>query len=709
VFITLPAFSLPVFTVTMSSVHRRDFNYDPLRREDIRLLALYPGPPDARLTGKLEHVQLDERIKYEALSYTWGEKESINQLHIGDFSITIKSNLDQALQRLRSKTDIRRLWIDAVCINQRDEVEKAQQIGLMGQIYNFATQVLAWLGEAPDEYVLDEINIMHIGYLAFPMYSDFPEERRKAESSKPSHTQQGVGRPGSGMLVPWWYMNIEETYWEQRIHANLWEWTVLFDKAQLKTKDPFGIVTLLESQWFERMWIVQEIVCAKKLILHIGSQSLQWDLLQRFSFLMRLYELVSYQLSDAVSERLERFVLPIMKIKHFHDHRIQHMDAKRAMDTWMEWLVSAQKRHCTRKHDHIYAFLSLLPAQVKVQIPVDYSMDLSNLYTFVARTALQHGSFRMLHSAGLWRRGLPAHGMDVSLFLDPPTFVPYFDGLGEVEEVGWLQTGYEQDSSEIEYHYLHEYRVDDKHITLKGNFMGIVVRAWSAKPEQVRVLEAGEGLDQYVVIRDGLLDILDSMVNKMISGDSSKCKIDCLTILGATFATSHKRWKEIRNDLEEGLEELANSVNPWGEGSGSWLPFYMTRILGDNGDIHQLCKSGDMAKVKGVDRFLLQQHFRVFGRSIQRLDIFLALDPKMSPWYGVVPRAGRCNQLTTSGRYCHVGFLDQLRVSFLFLPLQDDKDVYALVSPCMLQGFDGGDVPAETRRSFGQRRYFKVA
>jgi hypothetical protein len=38
------------------------------------------------------------------------------------------------------------IWIDALCINQSDNVEKAIQVPLMGSIYTNARQVIVWLG-----------------------------------------------------------------------------------------------------------------------------------------------------------------------------------------------------------------------------------------------------------------------------------------------------------------------------------------------------------------------------------------------------------------------------------------------------------------------------------------------------------------------------------------------------------------------------------
>ena len=40
----------------------------------------------------------------------------------------------------------RRLWVDAICISQKDNDEKGPQVALMAQLYRNAESVLVWLG-----------------------------------------------------------------------------------------------------------------------------------------------------------------------------------------------------------------------------------------------------------------------------------------------------------------------------------------------------------------------------------------------------------------------------------------------------------------------------------------------------------------------------------------------------------------------------------
>jgi hypothetical protein len=91
----------------------------------------------------------DPPLKYEALSYTWGDASKLKPIIIGashEFYVT--SNCYDALRRLRDHDGKRLIWIDAICINQEDDAERTQQIGIMGEIYGCASQVLVYLGEA---------------------------------------------------------------------------------------------------------------------------------------------------------------------------------------------------------------------------------------------------------------------------------------------------------------------------------------------------------------------------------------------------------------------------------------------------------------------------------------------------------------------------------------------------------------------------------
>ena len=125
------------------------YRYPPLPLNHIRLIRLEPSSdPSAPLRCTLSDSDLQTSdIPYEALSYAWGPPKFDHDLYVGDDAVLrITSSLHGALKRLRRYPRPRRVWADAVCINQASDVEKRVQIPLMRNIFQGANAVLVWLG-----------------------------------------------------------------------------------------------------------------------------------------------------------------------------------------------------------------------------------------------------------------------------------------------------------------------------------------------------------------------------------------------------------------------------------------------------------------------------------------------------------------------------------------------------------------------------------
>jgi hypothetical protein len=84
--------------------------------------------------------------KYEALSYTWGEEDATEVIKLNGRDFRVRKNLHDALHQLRSNTEKRASWGDAICINQEDIQERSSQVSIMAFIYSRAQRVLVWLG-----------------------------------------------------------------------------------------------------------------------------------------------------------------------------------------------------------------------------------------------------------------------------------------------------------------------------------------------------------------------------------------------------------------------------------------------------------------------------------------------------------------------------------------------------------------------------------
>jgi len=136
--------------------------YRPLdiRSREIRLLTI---DPSSNSSGIVEcHIVTCELAKHPpfyALSYVWGNSKVTDSILLEGQLIQVTSNLFSALTKIRESTyelpdgvkSCKHLWVDALCINQKDYEEKNRQVPMMRDIYKEAELVIMWLGEEDQE------------------------------------------------------------------------------------------------------------------------------------------------------------------------------------------------------------------------------------------------------------------------------------------------------------------------------------------------------------------------------------------------------------------------------------------------------------------------------------------------------------------------------------------------------------------------------
>ncbi|KAH8790988.1 heterokaryon incompatibility protein-domain-containing protein, partial [Hyaloscypha sp. PMI_1271] len=116
-----------------------------------RLLTLHYGSGEDAIKCSLTTVDLEKKPRYNALSYCWGSPDNAKQLLLDEHFVDVRENLWSALWHLRLPHDNRILWVDALCINQSDFLERNHQVGLMSTIYSKAVEVIVWLGPASED------------------------------------------------------------------------------------------------------------------------------------------------------------------------------------------------------------------------------------------------------------------------------------------------------------------------------------------------------------------------------------------------------------------------------------------------------------------------------------------------------------------------------------------------------------------------------
>lgn len=130
--------------------HTPLFEYHPLMgSRQFRYLVLQPTK-NGKIACDLHHASIDDNLPFEALSYCWGKSEILHDISLKGKRFSVTENLYLALYQLRLSYEVRNLWIDALCIDQKHDNEKTHQVELMSSIFQHASQVLVWLRPTAD-------------------------------------------------------------------------------------------------------------------------------------------------------------------------------------------------------------------------------------------------------------------------------------------------------------------------------------------------------------------------------------------------------------------------------------------------------------------------------------------------------------------------------------------------------------------------------
>ncbi|KAK4200878.1 putative heterokaryon incompatibility protein [Triangularia verruculosa] len=201
------------------------FRYQPLTSPNaIRILVLEPSKVEHEaLRGELIHTTLEECDHeliepYTALSYVWGDPTLTGTLNLSGHVFTITATLAAALHGLRDDTRPRRIWADALCIDQTNIPERNSQVSLMGLIYKVAGHTVIYLGSSTIE-------------------------TDKVLQSAPRSS-----------------MNIYPSWNQSQRHE-------IVQAAKLE---------ILNRPWFFRVWIFQELILSRDPWVQVGRRRVRW-------------------------------------------------------------------------------------------------------------------------------------------------------------------------------------------------------------------------------------------------------------------------------------------------------------------------------------------------------------------------------------------------------------------------------------------------
>jgi hypothetical protein len=279
---------------------------------------------------------------FEAVSYVWGLGGPGHDLEIVDIgststllgTISIGSSLYKMLHYLKIADSTRALWIDAICINQEDFTERSLQVERMHDIYLFAKNVIIWLGESSADSTTAICTLDYVGK-QLEFVSGHRLVPAPAFVPAPACTEKN-----------WW-----NTKHSIPLSPEIWD----------------SISRLLHRPYFERLWVLQELLLANhRSIVQCGQVVRPWYNVRRG--LLRCRSDPRQLMQSSSSDHLKEF-------KH-----VINIARNQTTSNAGTLFGIASTRKCSNPRDKVYGLLGLLHPNLSKQIRPQYALSVADVY-----------------------------------------------------------------------------------------------------------------------------------------------------------------------------------------------------------------------------------------------------------------------------------------------------------------------------------------
>ena len=456
------------------------YNLHPIRTNEIRILVLLPASDKkAPLECILVTCSLDgHEAQYEALSYTWGPPIEgwdfpDERIKLCDRHVTVKANLADALRQFRHPRRCRRLWVDAVCINQDDFEERAQQVSIMSEIYATASRTLIWLGRDDGSgsggIAIAFCKAVKSAVLADPQsHSRYLDNQSSLEGIFIDRVQNlnGPQKRLRSLLLRVRDAKLDRHPTMEHLKQHVWP----------------ALATFTQRRYFKRRWVLQELFNAQSATVYCGASSIGWDALER-----AFERLTQMNLEHIPVNAYPEFHLPAFSI-HYGNASARSLrpdtlwSNRSSGRSLLERLVSFRKAECSYTRDRVYSLLGF--GQGRVIVDVDYSIEATTLWKIVAKELVKQGYSPWAIELSANQAKLPTRA-----HIELPSWVPDL-GLPFTMQYGnWFQP--ENRTASID---------DTVRLRVKASYFGTVVydngRAILVSPGEVSkdVIERLQGL-----------------------------------------------------------------------------------------------------------------------------------------------------------------------------------------------------------------------
>ena len=314
----------------------------------IRVLSLYPASSHAApLCCSLAEIPLDPAPEYSALSYSWDAQSPSCPIDCGESVLGITSNCDFALRQLRDEQEVKKFWVDSICIDQTSHEERNQQVALMGDIYKRARQVVVWLGEGNPRTELAMQRLLEIGQVGI-------NSRDRTHMTSTLEAIFGLGVSDA-------------------------------------SEDPIGPV--FERSWFYRMWTMQEVTLplVENVVVWCGSASLPWFFLLMAVNYLKIAKYKWGKWDEATY--LQKHISGLLMDTRQSTFRAAFPPEQSNINPFkgiLHILAAAREKKATEPKDKIFALFGVMK-DLGLDLPLpDYQKSLEQVYTEAAIACIEH-------------------------------------------------------------------------------------------------------------------------------------------------------------------------------------------------------------------------------------------------------------------------------------------------------------------------------
>jgi len=391
-------------------------NYKPLDpdRKEIRLIEiLSPGTETSPAECCLSTVSLVGNPSFAALSYVWGDSLITENIILDGCAVPVTINLAEALRNVKQHWQQQnpgrdrnsfRLWVDAVCINQKDIRERNQQVQLMRSIYSQAEMVLSWLGPGYEGMCL-ALRTFHIIAMEVKGTEDDDLSLQWMEKY-PSLCVQDEDRSEDGL-------------------GNK-AWTAMWNFFEL----PY---------WY-RAWIFQELVLASNVLFVYCSESLRYEDLEAVCVWSRRVQYEGprqlYQLPRPISMSNSAWKAATDPYLDWYVINKVALAKKKLHEPARRWnfLLICRNLRATDPKDHIYGLLGILEEGLEAKITPDYEKTVGEVYCeAICLWVEEEQDLLFLYLAGIGR---------FEYDLSAPSWTPNFTKASENTTSWYITTGH---------------------------------------------------------------------------------------------------------------------------------------------------------------------------------------------------------------------------------------------------------------------------